>query len=88
MNLPDLINGSFELFGAACLWTNVIRLWKDKKISGVHWAPTLFFFLWGFWNLFYYPHLHQWLSFVGSMGVVVVNGIWLSLLVYFHFKEK
>lgn len=74
---PDLINGCFELFGGGINWLNVRQLKKDQKIRGVSKIPTVVFSAWGLWNLFYYPHLHQWLSFVGGLGIVCVNIAWV-----------
>lgn len=80
---PDLINGLFELGGAALLTLNIRALVRDRALSGVHWAPTVFFAAWGLWNLFYYPHLGQWLSFAGGVAVVAVNLVWLGLVLWF-----
>lgn len=77
---PDVINGCFEIGGAAVLALNVKRLHRDRRIAGVHWGPTLFFALWGLWNLFYYPSLGQWWSTVGGCLLVLVNIIWLVQL--------
>lgn len=78
MNInPDVINGLFELFGSGMLWKNVYQLHKDKMVRGVHWGPTMFFFCWGLWNLFYYPHLGQWYSFAGGLSIVTANGVWV-----------
>lgn len=73
---PDLFNGLFEFGGSIMLWRNVYQLYKDKMVRGVHWGPTLFFFTWGLWNLFYYPHLDQWWSFAGGLSIVTANGVW------------
>lgn len=80
MNLPDLANGLFELGGAAFQLLNVKALMRDRRVQGVHWSPVVFFTAWGGWNLFYYPHLGQWLSFVGGLAIVLVNLLWLTLL--------
>jgi hypothetical protein len=77
---PDLINGAFEAFGAAMLALNVKRLWRDRVIAGVHWAPTIFFTAWGAWNLYYYPSLNQWASFAGGCAIVTMNAAWLGSL--------
>lgn len=76
---PDQINGAFEFGGALVLMLNVRRVWRDRRVSGVSWAPTAFFTAWGLWNLFYYPHLGQSWSFVGGLFVVLSNTIWLAL---------
>lgn len=67
----DLVNGLFELFGGLLLALNCFRLYRDKRLAGVSIIPTTFYALWGYWNLFYYPSLHQWMSFVGGLGVVI-----------------
>lgn len=69
---PDIINGLFELVGAGLTWRNAWQLRVDREIKGVYWPTSVFFTAWGFWNLFYYPALDQWASFVG--GVVLVSG--------------
>jgi hypothetical protein len=77
---PDLINGLFELAGAIALGANVLKLLRDRQVRGVHWASTVFFTSWGFWNLIYYPTLGQWFSLAGGACIVIVNMIWLLLV--------
>lgn len=79
MQTPDLVNGAFELFGGAFNWLNVAALLRDKKLRGVSPLPTIVFTTWGFWNLFYYPHLDQWLSFAGGLVIVTANLVWVVL---------
>lgn len=83
----DMMNGLFEGGGSLLLLLNIRQLLRDKKIAGVHWGPVVFWTAWGFWNLFYYPSLHQWYSFYGGCGVVSVNAVWLALLLYYRQKE-
>lgn len=77
MMIPDLVNGAFEMLGGFALWNNVKRIKVDKQCRGVNWQVTLFFTSWGFWNLFYYPSLGQWASFLGGLNIVTANGFWL-----------
>lgn len=79
MTVPDIINGLFESLGALALWQNCAALERDKSVRGVDWRATAFFSAWGLWNLFFYPHLEQWASFVGGMLIVGVNLYWLML---------
>jgi len=88
MNTQDLINGLFEFFGGVLSWMNVFQLIKDKSIRGIHWFPPLFFTTWGFWNLYYYPHLHQWVSFCGGLMVTLENIVWVSLMIKFKNESK
>lgn len=80
MNAPDLVNGLFEFFGAASIWLNVRQILKDRKTAGVSKVATGAFTCWGFWNLFYYPHLNQWFSLTGGAFIVAGNCTWLALM--------
>jgi hypothetical protein len=86
--MPDLINGTFESIGAFFILLSVIKLYRDKKVRGVSWVHVGFFATWGYWNLYYYPHLNQWFSFFGGLGIVVTNSIWLCQLIYYSKKEN
>lgn len=85
---PDQINGAFEAAGALFTFMNIVRLHRDKMVRGVHWLPIAFFTSWGFWNLYYYPHLDQWWSFAGGIGIVVFNTIWLAQMWYYIREER
>ena len=87
MTGPDIINGAFETLGGVMNWTNVWAIWKDKKVRGVNiWASVLFT-AWGFWNLYYYPHLNQWASFLGGLVIVSANFVWIALAFYYRRKR-
>ena len=80
MNTPDLVNGSFELLAGAFSLNNCLATFKAKQLRGVSMVSTAFFTLWGFWNLYYYPALGQWLSFYGGLSIVLANILWLTLM--------
>lgn len=88
MSWGDAINGSFELLGGFTLWMNVRRLYRDKMARGVTWGATAFFMSWGYWNLYYYPSLNQWWSFVGGLNIVAANTVWLVLMLYYMRRER
>lgn len=81
---PDIINGFFEGGLAVMLVGNIRQLIQDKKVSGVRLAPSFFVTAWSFWNLAYYPVLHQWVSLVGGIGVVIANCVWLALALHYR----
>lgn len=81
INIPDLVNGAFELTGGVVCWLNVKRLLRDRSVQGVDWRVSAFFSAWGFWNLFYYPQLGQWASFAGGVALVIANTTWVVLAV-------
>lgn len=85
---PDLINGVFETVGGLMCWMNVQKVLKDKSVAGVYWPIQAFFSAWGLWNLYYYPTLNQWASFVGGVFLVVGNTIWTVLAAYYARKDK
>lgn len=77
MQTPDLINGLFETGGAVAAWRNFFQLRRDRAIKGVYWPVYVFYSLWGFWNLAYYPMLNQWLSFTAGAVLVAGNVAWV-----------
>ena len=83
MSWQDFTNGSFELLGTVAILAHVLKLWKDKAVAGVSVPATIFFFSWGIWNLYYYPHLEQWASFLGGLGIVLGNCVWVLGLLYY-----
>ncbi len=88
MTLPDLINGAFESAGGFFILLSVRKLHHEKKVRGVSWVHAAFFSSWGYWNLFYYPHLDQWLSFWGGAFLVAMNTLWLLQMAYYLRAEK
>lgn len=79
MTWADLVNGGFEGCGAVAIFANCAVLRRDKRVRGVSPLVTAFFTSWGFWNLYYYPSLDQWASFVGGVAIVAGNLLWLTL---------
>lgn len=88
MSVPDIVNGTFEAFGALAILDHCRTLYRHKIVRGVSWKATAFFFSWGVWNLYYYPHLGQWWSFVGGCAIVAMNCLWLGMMLYYIAKEK
>ena len=76
----DLINGLFELGGAAAVATSVLQLSKDKHYAGMSPWNIIFFQAWGLWNLYFYPQLNQPFSFIGGAALAAANAAYLSLL--------
>jgi hypothetical protein len=80
VQIPDAVNGAFEFLGGASIWMHVRAIMKDKQARGVSKFATAAMTLWGFWNLYYYPHLAQWLSFAGGLCIVAGNAAWLFFM--------
>ena len=81
--IQDAVNGAFEALGGFAILLSIIRLYRDKKVMGFHWGQLSFFTAWGLWNLYYYPHLGQWLSLAGGIGVCSANCIYLAMIFYY-----
>jgi hypothetical protein len=88
MTWPDVVNGLFEMLSGFFLWNNVRILLKHKSVKGVSILTTSVFALWGYWNLFYYPHLNQWMSFFGGINVVLANTAWVILAIKYSQADK
>lgn len=86
MQVPDLINASFELLAGVMILNHCRVLMRDKSVAGVSIVSTLFFVFWGVWNLFYYPHLGQMLSFYGGISITVANTFWIILM--FKYRRR
>lgn len=83
ISVPDLINATFEGGGGVLILQSIRKLHHDREVKGVHWAPISFFAAWGYWNLAYYPHLGQWLSLMGSVGITLTNTFWVCQIFYY-----
>jgi hypothetical protein len=77
---PDQINAAFEAAGAGVTLLNVRRLLRDRTVQGVSWVPTLFFAVWGGWNVVFYGDVHQPWSQAAGSALVAANAWWLWLL--------
>jgi len=86
--MQDMINGIFEIAAGILIWANCYRVYKDKQVKGVSLLAVSVFVLWGYWNLYYYPFLGQWLSFIGGIMVVTANTVWVGMMMYYVRKEK
>lgn len=84
----DIVNGLFELIGGLLLFLNCRRLYRDKQLKGVSVLPTMFYAAWGYWNLYYYPSLGQWLSFYAGIVVVTANTTWVALALYYLRQNR
>ena len=84
---PDVVNGLFEFAGSIFTWMNCWRVHKDRGYAGLYLPGIVFFFLWGVWNLYYYPLLGQLWSFLGGVSIVLANLIWIALMVAYGKKS-
>jgi uncharacterized membrane protein YfcA len=88
MTIQDCINGSYEAIGGAFLLINCLRLYKDKEVKGITLSAAFFFSTWSWWNLYYYPHLNQWMSFYGALLIAASNTLWIAMAIYYTYFKK
>lgn len=86
ISFQDIINGSFELLGGVAILAHCFKVIKDKEVKGVSYPSVIFFTLWGTWNLYYYPHLNQWMSFLGGIAITLGN-LWWCYLIWKYRKK-
>jgi uncharacterized membrane protein YfcA len=82
--MEDVINGCFETLGGVVIAKNCLQLYRDKELKGVSLLPMIFFNLWGVWNLYFYPQMGAWWSFLGAIGIVVANSVWVCQAIYYR----
>jgi hypothetical protein len=85
---PDIVNGLFEAVGAGMALENVRKLLYDRSVVGFWWPLQAFFTIWGFWNLYYYPSLDQWISFLGGMLLAAANLVWVCLAITYSRRNR
>lgn len=83
MSWQDIVNGVYECLGGVAILGHCVTLYRDKQVRGVSVASVIFFTTWGYWNLYYYPHLNQTASFIGGLAIVAANSIWLCQMWYY-----
>lgn len=90
MAWPDIVNGMFEIGGAIACLGHIKQILKDKKVAGVFIPAVIFFSSWGYWNIFYYWHLNQWVSWLAGIVLAICNSYWAYLLWYYskHGKKE
>lgn len=85
---PDIINASFEFFAGFFILLSILKLHQDKLVRGISINHVSFFWAWGAWNIFYYPHLEQYWSLVGAMLVLAFNTVWTGQIIYYNWRER
>jgi len=85
--VDDLVNASFEFMASLMIINHCRVLIKDQQVKGVSVISTIFFTIWVFWNLYYYPSLGQWWSFLGGVLMVFANSLWVFLMIRYRGKK-
>ncbi|BDD79864.1 hypothetical protein [Burkholderia phage FLC9] len=80
----DMINACLELAGATLRSIDCIKLYRAKRFQGGSLWTALFFFLWGLFNIVYYPSFNQTYSWAAAIALTVVNGLWISMAVFYN----
>lgn len=84
----DFLNAIFEFGGFVMIASNCLAVYRDKGYAGVTIPATVFFAVWGYWNLFYYPSLDQMWSVAAAGLVAFANTIWIVLMLKYGRKRS
>lgn len=88
MNWPDIINSGFALGGGVAMTLNCVKLFHDKSVRGTSILSGCFFLTWASWNVFFFTHLHQWVSVCTTVVEVGSMATWVAMAVYYTRKES
>ena len=88
ITIMDSINGCFELLGAGFITISIHKLHIDKEVKGFSVIHLGFFTTWGLWNMVFFPSQGLWMSFIGGIGVVTANMIYLAQIIYYSRKNR
>jgi hypothetical protein len=88
MEYADLINCLYEFVIGILIINNCRVLYHDKSVAGVSIVSTIIFATSGVWNLYYYPSLNQWASFIGDIFIISSNILYIVLLIKYTKKAK
>lgn len=80
----DLANGLWEAAGSLVGLLASLQVLRDRRVEGTRWWLPLFFWSWCAWNLWYYPAIDQWWSFLGACLMFLSNGTYACLLWWFR----
>ena len=84
----DLINSMFEFVGAGAVALSAYSCYQNKSADGVHWFSVMFFFIWGWWNLYFYGSLDQTASLIASMLMVIIQMVYMVLVIKYTWRKK
>lgn len=80
---PDYTQAAWEAGSALLQLLNVRAVRRAKKIEGIHWLPTAYYFFWGVYNIWFYVALALPWAFYASLGITAVNLTWLAHVWYY-----
>jgi len=87
-NYSDLLNGMFELVAGMFVILNIKQLNKDKEVKGISPISVIFFTMWGFWNVIFYPMNGFIWSFIGGLFIFVLNVFWVIQILYYKKNPR
>lgn len=85
---PDGVNAAFGFVSMWIIVINIVKLYKDKEVKGLHWIAPAFYTTWALWNLYYYAHLAQRISFLTGVGTAISYVVYLSMVLYYVRKSN
>lgn len=84
----DTLNALFEVSAGFFILFSILRLHREKSAAGVSVVTIVFFSVWGYWNLLYYPSVGHWWSFTGAAGVALANTVYALMILRQRRRDR
>ena len=83
----DKINASIEVVCAFLVWSNVLKIRRDKEVKGVDWRTSAFYACVGCWYLLYYVKMNQPFSFAAQAVFVAGSWTWVGHAIWYSRRR-
>lgn len=69
-------------------WVNVRQILRDKQVVGVSMIPSYVFMTTNAFEVIYFGRLLDWWSASGAVSMLVGNGVWVILALYYRSRPR
>jgi hypothetical protein len=84
----DKTNASIEIVCAFLVWSNVLKIRRDKEVKGVDWRTSAFYACVGLWYVNYYAQMKQPFSLIAQMVFVLGSWTWVAHAIYYSRRAR
>jgi hypothetical protein len=84
----DMFNGLLEFSGSIFILNHCYAMFRAKDSSAVSLLATLFFFVWGIWNLHWFRFIQMPYSLYAGICMAAANALWLCMIIYYRIKNE
>jgi hypothetical protein len=83
----DQANALFETVASVLVWSNVLRLRRDKTVAGSNWWVTCYWCFLGVWFCWYYFLVEHYLSMGVQAVIAAGNMTWVGLALRYRKRS-